>query len=96
MAQPDRKLTLAGIYKFIMDRYPFYNMPNPAGWQNSIRHNLSLNGAFVRVARGPDEPGKVCAWEARGGWGEGKTIEREDWVWKCFWVGVVFSFFHLF
>lgn len=56
-----RKISLAEIYTFIMASYPYYKKSD-AGWQNSIRHNLSLNECFIKTARGPDNPGKGCLW----------------------------------
>ncbi|SMN21581.1 similar to Saccharomyces cerevisiae YCR065W HCM1 Forkhead transcription factor that drives S-phase specific expression of genes involved in chromosome segregation [Maudiozyma saulgeensis] len=48
------RLTLSQIYNWISTRFPYFTM-DQATWQNSVRHNLSLNSAFVKTIKSPDK-----------------------------------------
>ncbi|XP_047435254.1 forkhead box protein K1 isoform X1 [Mugil cephalus] len=71
---PDKQLTLSGIYAHITKHYPYYRTADK-GWQNSIRHNLSLNRYFLKVARSQDEPGKGSFWRVDSA-SETKLVEQ--------------------
>lgn len=68
------KLTLSQIYYWISSHFPYYK-PKDAGWQNSIRHNLSLNEAFVKGGKSLD--GKGHFWEIKSGY-ESKFFKNDE------------------
>lgn len=62
LSNADGVMSLAEIYAWISSHYAYYKY-SKTGWQNSIRHNLSLNKAFEKVPRRPNEPGKGMKWQ---------------------------------
>jgi len=68
MGAEKRRLTLNDIYVKINARHPYYslggdrgNIMSPPNWQNAVRHNLTLNKAFVKVPR-PANEGRGSFW----------------------------------
>jgi len=65
---PGGRLTLGGICEYIRAQFPYYDVRYPS-WQNSIRHNLSLNDCFVRVSTAFGAPPAAGAGSGGGGKG---------------------------
>lgn len=66
LSSSDGRLSLAEIYLWISSVYPYYERGD-RGWQNSIRHNLSLNKSFVKLERESSIPGKGGWWAIQPG-----------------------------
>ena len=58
----DGKLTLSQIYHWISSHFPYFQLKD-SSWQNSIRHNLSLNDGFVKTVKSSD--GKGHFWQVK-------------------------------
>lgn len=61
-ASQTRKLKLCQIYDFIKETFPYYKSQKNKGWQNSIRHNLSLNECFVKIPSDAGQEKKGNYW----------------------------------
>ncbi|KAI8330375.1 fork head domain-containing protein [Chlamydoabsidia padenii] len=51
----NERLTLREIYQWIVLKYPSLYGANDIGWQNTIRHNLSLNRCFKKIPKKDSE-----------------------------------------
>ena len=61
MNSEDQRARLSSIYQWITSNFIYYKMDH-GGWQNSIRHNLTVNKCFVKDVRKGDPPGKGSFW----------------------------------
>lgn len=64
-SSPLKKMTLSEIYTWITDNFDWFAKRDKKGWQNSIRHNLSLNECFVKEARPGGQEKKGNYWTLR-------------------------------
>jgi hypothetical protein len=80
-SSPSGMMSLNEIYQFIMNRFPYYQKDQQR-WQNSVRHNLSLNDCFMKVPRAAGRPGKGSYWaihpECKDMFGNGSFLRRSS------------------
>ncbi|TNN75027.1 Forkhead box protein B1 [Liparis tanakae] len=50
LGSEQKKLLLCDIYQWIMDHFPYFKSKDK-NWRNGVRHNLSLNGCFIKAGR---------------------------------------------
>jgi hypothetical protein len=60
LSSTEKKLVLADIYQFILDKFPYFRHRGH-GWRNSIRHNLSINDCFMKAGRASNGKGHFWA-----------------------------------
>ncbi|KAI9883445.1 MAG: Activating transcription factor 7-interacting protein 1 [Watsoniomyces obsoletus] len=58
MSVPEHKMVLKEIYAWFMKNTDKGSDPLRKGWQNSVRHNLSMNRAFRKMERDSSKGGK--------------------------------------
>ncbi|EGO01637.1 hypothetical protein SERLA73DRAFT_158881 [Serpula lacrymans var. lacrymans S7.3] len=56
------KATLQDICTWMMENHDWYRYNEGAGWENSVRHNLSSGRAFKKMERSTGERGKGFYW----------------------------------
>ncbi|KAI9228458.1 MAG: fork head domain-containing protein, partial [Piptocephalis tieghemiana] len=64
METPEKRLTLREIYAALAKKHPHLYQTSDRGWQNTIRHNLSLNHCFQKI----DRPVSAGGGKGKGSW----------------------------
>lgn len=62
VSHPQKCVPLCDIYSWIRANFRYF-VGADQSWQNSIRHNLSLNPLFVKATKHPDDGRKGHCWE---------------------------------
>jgi forkhead box protein B len=77
---PLQMATLNDVYQYIIANFPYFQ-ENRQKWQNTVRHNLSLNDCFIKIPRRLlGIPGKGNFWalhpQAGGMFNHGSLLRR--------------------
>ena len=72
---PEKSLVLSDIYKAINAKYPYYELET-RGWQNSLRHTLTLNKSFIKVQKDRTDLKRGWIWKLA----EGNSIPAIDYI----------------
>ncbi|KAF2237246.1 hypothetical protein EV356DRAFT_574403 [Viridothelium virens] len=64
ISAPGHTMVLRDIYEWFIQNTEKCKEPDASAWKNSIRHNLSMNAAFVKVNQPQgEEQKKGCSWK---------------------------------
>ncbi|OIW23882.1 hypothetical protein CONLIGDRAFT_686105 [Coniochaeta ligniaria NRRL 30616] len=82
MSSPRRALKLQEIYQWFLENTDKGQPGQGKGWQNSIRHNLSMNGAFERrpIKGDANDGGEDCSSPSGGASKQATEWVLQDWA----------------
>ena len=84
---PEKTLVLSDIYKAINAKYPYYELETQ-GWQNSLRHTLTLNKSFIREKKDKDGLKRGWLWKLSEGHSiPAVGVKKRDHICSCCNIG---------